>query len=220
MRPLTLELPKPLISVAGRPVLEHIIDALPSEIDEIILIVGYKAEMLEQHFGDSYKGRTMRYVHQEVPEGTARALWLAQPLLNEGRFLFAYADDLHGARAIKEALSYPRAILAATSDEPWKFGVIELTSDHTLARIVEKPEVPPSNLISAGVMVLDTHIFKYETVRDKSGEYYVTHPLGLYAQEYPMQVVEQEVWIPIGYPEDIAIAEERLSSVSDVLQEA
>ena len=64
MRPLTLELPKPLIKVAGKPILEHILDALPPEIDEVILVVGYKADMVKQHFGDSYHGRHIRYVYQ------------------------------------------------------------------------------------------------------------------------------------------------------------
>ena len=210
MRPLTLKRPKPLIAVAGRPILEHIIDALPKEVDEIILVVGYKADMIQRHFGASYKGRRIAYVHQWMPAGTAHALSMAAPFLNEGRFVFVCGDDVHGANAFVEALSHPLALLAATHEEPGKFGVIEMNADGTLASIIEKPENPPTNLISTGAMVLDTRIFQYEAARHESGEYYMTHPLGLFAREHPITVVRQDFWVPVGYLEDIMVAEEKL----------
>lgn len=210
MRPLTLLRPKPLILVAGRPILEHIIDALPKEVNELILVVGYKADMIKRHFGDSYGGRRIRYVFQWMPVGTAHALSMAEPLLQDDRFIFMFGDDLHGTGAFTKALSYPLALLASTHDDLSKFGVIELNADGTLARIVEKPEVPATNLISTGAMVLDKRIFNYEAARHSSGEYYLTDPLSLFAQEHPIQVVEQNFWIPIGYPEDIKTAEEGL----------
>ncbi|MEK7157015.1 MAG: sugar phosphate nucleotidyltransferase, partial [Patescibacteria group bacterium] len=95
---------------------------------------------------------------------------------------------------------------------PSKFGVIELHADGTLASIIEKPAVPSSNLISTGAMILDKRIFNYEAVRHESGEYYMTHPLGLFAKEHPIQVVTQDFWVPIGCPEDIVIAEEALKT--------
>jgi bifunctional UDP-N-acetylglucosamine pyrophosphorylase/glucosamine-1-phosphate N-acetyltransferase len=210
MRPLTLECPKPLITVAGRPILEHIFDALPSEVDEILLVVGYKGDMIREYFGDSYKGRNIRYVHQWMPAGTAHALSMAEPLLRDERFIFMNGDDLHGTGAFTEALAYPLALLAATHSDPSKFGVVELREDGTLASIIEKPEVPPTNLISTGAMILDKRIFDYEAVRHESGEYYMTYPLGLLAKEHPIQVITQGLWLPIGCPEDIKIAEERL----------
>ena len=214
MRPLTLEVPKPLVLIAGRPLLEHIIDALPAEVNEIILVVGYKAEMIKKHFGNLYKGRTIRYVLHWMPAGTAHALSMTAPLLRDGRFIMLNADDLHGKEAFVEALRYPLAILAATHEDPSKFGVIELKGDHTLASIIEKPENPPSNLISTGAMVLDKRIFNYEAVRHPSGEYYMTSPLNLFAKEFPIQVVEQKFWVPVGSPSDIAIAEQKLKELS------
>lgn len=211
--PLTLERPKPLVEVAGRPILEHIIDAFPSEIDEIIIIVGYKADMIRQHFGNSYAGRRIKYMEQTAPTGTAHALALAKPLLGNSRFLFTYGDDLHGAGDIERALEHPLSILAARHQDPSRFGVIELNSDGTLANIIEKPKVPPTNLISTGVMVLDSHIFDYEPARHESGEYYLTNPLMQLAKDYPVMVVEQDFWIPIGYPEDVLRADEILMNL-------
>lgn len=155
LRPLTLDRPKPLVHVAGRPILEYIIDALPTEVDEIVLVVGYKREMLKEHFGEEYKGRSIKYVHQWMPAGTAHGLSMAEPFLRDDRFIFMFADDIHGKGAFEEALLYPLAILATTHEDPTRFGVVELNDDHTLANIIEKPEVPPTNLISTGAMVLD-----------------------------------------------------------------
>ena len=210
MRPLTLERPKPLILVASRPILAHIIDALPREVDEIILVIGYKGDLIRRHFGDSYKGRRIRYVHQWMPAGTAHALAMAEPLLENGRFLMLNGDDLHGAAAFREALTHPLALLAAPHDEPSKFGVIELNADGTLASIVEKPDLPPTNLVSTGAMVLDKRIFEYKAVRHENGEYYLTYPLGLLAKEHPITVVTQDFWMPVGYPEDVEAAGEVL----------
>ncbi len=211
MRPLTLERPKPLVLVTGRPILEHIIDALPPEVDEIILIVGYKADMIRNHFGDSYRGRSIRYIRQWMPAGTAHALSMAEPLLRDERFLLMCADDLHGARALTKALSHPLSILVSEHPEPSKFGVVELRDDGTLASIVEKPERPATNLISTGAMVLDKRIFDYEVVRHESGEYFMTYPLNLFAKEHAVAVITQDFWVPIGYPEDILKAVQRLN---------
>jgi bifunctional UDP-N-acetylglucosamine pyrophosphorylase/glucosamine-1-phosphate N-acetyltransferase len=214
MRPLTLEKPKPLIEVAGKPILEHIMDALPSEVDEIILVVGYKAEMIMERYGDSYKGIPIRYVHQWMPAGTAHALSIARPFLN-GRFLFMYGDDIHGREALAEIVKHPLGILAARHDDPSKFGVIERREDGTLLQIVEKPKNPTSNLINPGGIVLDDRIFNYPAPRHETGEYYLTDPIGAFAKDYSMMVVEQPLWIPVGYPEDIAKAEAILEKIEE-----
>lgn len=212
MHPLTLERPKPLIEVAGKPVLEHIMDALPEEVTEIILVIGYKGEMIRARYGDSYKGRSISYVHQWMASGTAHALSVARPLLN-GRFLFMYGDDIHGAEALAEIVKHPLGILAATHSEPSKFGVIEKNEDGTLKQIVEKPAYPTSNLINPGGIVLDERIFDYPAPRHESGEYYLTDPIGAFAKDHPVMVVEQPLWIPVGYPEDIAKAEAILRDI-------
>lgn len=212
MRPLTLEKPKPLIVVGRKPIIEHVLDALPSAIDEVIIVIGYKGDMIRKHLGDSYGGRTIRYVHQWMPAGTAHALSLARPFLS-GTFLLLNADDILGKEALEEAIKYPLAILAAPHGEPHKMGVISKRDDGTLAEVIEKPEHPVGNLVSTGTMVLDERLFGYEAARHESGEYFMTHPLGLLAQEHPIVVIEQPLWIPVGYPEDIARAEERLKSL-------
>jgi dTDP-glucose pyrophosphorylase len=143
--------------------------------------------------------------------GTAHALSVAEPLLRDDRFLLINGDDIHGPEAFKEALLYPLAIIAATHEEPSRFGVIERNSDGTLASIVEKPEHPTSNLISTGTLLLDKRIFGYAVPQQPNGEYYLTDPLAQFAKDNSVMVIEQSLWLPLGCPEDIPLAERRLN---------
>ncbi len=211
MRPLTLEKPKPLIEVCKKPLLQYVVEALPEEIDEIILVVGYLQEQIRECCGEEYLGKKVVYVEQkDFSGGTGDALMCAKEKLN-GRFLFMYADDIHGKEALAKAITYEYAILATHSDTPEHFGVLVAKADGTLDRIIEKPKQAPSNMINIGGFVLDTHIFEYSVeVSEEYGELLVTDMFTQFAQDYPVNVVKQDVWIPVGKPEDIAQAEEQL----------
>ncbi|MCA9363684.1 NTP transferase domain-containing protein [Candidatus Kaiserbacteria bacterium] len=213
LRPLTLEVPKALVPVSGKPLINHIVEALPSAIDEIFMVTGYREEQIKAHCGSEFCGRKVTYVHQEVPEGTAAALFLCKDLLN-GRFLIMLGDDIHGAEDIARAVSYTRSILVSVVTNPERFGVVTENPDGTLAEVVEKPTHAPSNLASTGTMVLDEHIFEYDIPKEgriEGREYYLTDVLARYAKDFPIAVVEQTLWIPIGYPEDIEKAEKILT---------
>ncbi len=209
MRPLTNSLPKPLVKVAGKTLLDHIVESLPSSVEELIIVTGYLEENIRAHCGQEFHGKKVTYIHQSEQKGTAHALWLCKEHLR-GRFLFMFADDLHGKDDIARVTSYSRAMLTFQTDTPERFGIVVRHPDGTLADIIEKPEHPPSNLASTGVMVLDTHIFEYEVKSEKNGEFYLTDIIEEYAQKYPIAVVEQRLWIPIGYPEDVEKAEHQL----------
>jgi len=217
LRPLTETTPKPLIEVAGKPLLDHIVGALPSAVDELIIVTGYLEDQIRDHCGSKFMGRKVTYVHQEEQKGTAHALWLCKDSLR-GRFLFMFADDLHGAKDIARATSYTRSMLTLSTNSPEKFGIVVRHPDGTLAEMIEKPEHPPSNLASTGVMVLDDNIFTYDPYAvETKGEYYLTDVIEKYAKDYPIAVVEQNVWIPVGYPEDIDKANELLKTLGDQL---
>lgn len=212
LRPLTENIPKPLVKVAGKTLLDHIVEALPSAVDEIILVTGYLENRIKEHCGDVFHGRKVTYVHQSEQKGTGHALWLCKDLI-KGRFLFMFADDLHGKQDIARAVSYTRSMLTLTTENPERFGIVVRHPDGTLAEMIEKPEHPPSNLASTGVMVLDEHIFNFDLKVEKNGEFYLTDVIAEYAKEYPIAVVEQNLWIPIGYPEDIEKAEKILGTL-------
>lgn len=210
LRPLTDNVPKPLVKVAGRTLLDHIVESLPTAVDELIIVTGYLGDKIKEHCGDNYHGRKVTYVHQEEQKGTGHALWLCKEYI-KGRFLFMFADDIHGTNDIARATSFTRSMLTLTTTTPERFGIVVRHPDGTLAEMIEKPEHPPSNLASTGVMVLDENIFKFELKTQMNGEFYLTDVIAEYAREYPIAVVEQTLWIPIGYPEDVVKAEKLLS---------
>ena len=211
LRPLTDNTPKPLVKVAGQTLLDHIVSALPTAVDELIIVTGYLEDQIHAHCGTEFHGRKVTYVHQAEQKGTGHALWLCKDLLKR-RFLFMFADDLHGKQDIARATSYTRSMLTLTTDTPERFGIVVRHPDGTLAEMIEKPSHPPSNLASTGVMVLDDHIFEYELAVEKNGEFYLTDVIAEYAKQYPIAVVEQSLWIPIGYPDDIEKAERILAT--------
>jgi bifunctional UDP-N-acetylglucosamine pyrophosphorylase/glucosamine-1-phosphate N-acetyltransferase len=212
MRPLTESCPKPLLPVAGKAILEHIVDALPEAIDEIVIIVSYLKEQIIAWGGEDFHGRRMVYREQKNPAGgTGDALLSARDVLH-GKFLFMYGDDIHGADALKKAVEEEHAILGARSEHPERYGVLVPNADGTLKEILEKPENPPTDLINIGGFVINESIFDYEVAVSASGELYVTDMLTEYAKVNPVKIIMQDSWLPIGYPEDIEKAEAILST--------
>ena len=208
MRPLTNDKPKPLIEVCGTPLIEHVVAALPSEITELVIVIGYLGEQIKAYCGDVYMGRPVTYVEQaNHAGGTGDALNAAKDVLHD-TFLFMYADDIHGAAALKEAVQHSHAILGAYAEEPQHFGVLVENEQGGLVEIIEKPEHPPSNKVNIGGFVLNTSIFNYTILPShEHGELFVTDMLTAYAKDNFVQIVMQDMWIPVGRPEDIAKAE-------------
>jgi len=207
MRPLTESTPKPMLPVCGKPILQHIIEALPSEIDELILVVGYLKEQIEAFCGSEFLGKKVQYVTQSnFAGGTGDALLCAKDLV-KGKFLLMYADDIHGKDALAQVVKEDHGMLGMYSKTPERYGVIEQHANGTLKRIVEKPEHPTSNLVNIGGFVLNDSIFSYAVPVSASGELYVTDMVNAYAEHNPVKVIEQDMWLAIGYPEQIVEAE-------------
>lgn len=213
MRPLTNDKPKPMILVAGKPILEHVLNALPDSVNEIILVVGYLQDKIREHFGAEYNGRKITYVTQEVKLGTYHGLKICEPFLRKGeRFMMLFADDLHGPGGLRKLaeLGQP-ALLVAESSNPGRFGVVEVHPDQSIRSVEEKPEQPKTNLVSTGAKMLDHRIFDYPAGRHSNGEYYLTDSLAqMLAAGHKIMTVKADFWLAIGYPEDIAKAEKAL----------
>ena len=208
MRPLTDTMPKPLVSVAGKPLLEHTLSRFPKEVDHFIIVVGYRGGMIQKYCGDNFLGRKVTYLRQEKPEGTYRAIELARPHLEEGeRFFVVYADDLHGAEGIKRCLEYPRALLVSEVEDPRPFGVIEHDEKGEIVDIIEKPENPKTNLVSSGVLLLDTAIFNYPPDRHPNGEFYIPDAIRKMISAHPVSIVRGSFWKMMSSPADVADAE-------------
>lgn len=207
MMPFTKDLPKPMLPVLGKPLLEYIFESLPDEVDIIILVVGYKREVIEEYFGNHFGNKKIIYVVQNGVSGTADALKLCQPFLeHDERFLLMYADDLYNKESITRCLKYPLSLLVAEVEDPRRYGVVELRNDGTVLDIEEKPENPKSNLVAPGVYVLSTKIFEYKPTQTK-GEYYLTTMLTQMLKDHIVFAEKASFWATIAYPEDIKKAE-------------
>ncbi len=210
MRPLTLERPKPFIEICGHPLVEHIVHALPNCIERIIMVVGYKEEMIRAYCGDHFCGHPVVYVTQHIPKGTADAMILARPFLSAGKFLIVLGDSLLDKDSLTRMISHDLAVLAHPHEHPERFGVIETSSEGILTAFNEKPEHPKTNLVSTGAMVLDERIFNYEAGVGAKGETYIPTMVAAMARDYPVKVETASFWMDVGYPEDIPKATEAL----------
>ena len=181
MRPLTSNIPKPLLPVAGKPFLEHNIDALKAAgVKDIILLVGWKANRVREHFRDGKAfGVRIEYVEQEERLGTAHAVSMIREKVDEP-FFCLYGDVVLTDDSVRGMLDHHRKVkgsvmaLASVLD-PKRYGCVEV-EDGVVRSIVEKPESPPSNLVNAGAYVLDPEIFEAisETRKSVRGEYEIT----------------------------------------------
>jgi UDP-N-acetylglucosamine diphosphorylase / glucose-1-phosphate thymidylyltransferase / UDP-N-acetylgalactosamine diphosphorylase / glucosamine-1-phosphate N-acetyltransferase / galactosamine-1-phosphate N-acetyltransferase len=228
MKGLTEDLPKPMLRVAGRPLLEHIVVALRNAgIGRFVVVTGYHAERIERHFGDGGRlGVEIVYRRQEVQDGTARALLLGRDSIADRPFLLAWGDIL------AEPANYP-ALLATFRErqpsgllsvnwveDPWRGGAVYVDGDHRIERIVEKP--PPgtaeTHWNNAGIAVFRSVVFDYAAAVKPSprGEYEIPDAIsamladGLALYAFPLR----GFWSDIGTPEDLMRAEELLTPPS------
>jgi bifunctional UDP-N-acetylglucosamine pyrophosphorylase/glucosamine-1-phosphate N-acetyltransferase len=199
--PLTLTKPKPLLRIANKTILAHQLDQFVGLIQEVIIIVGYKSKMIQEHFGYSYRSIALGYVEQQEQLGTGHAAMQARPYIRD-RFLLMNGDDLYAREDIEACLRYPYGVLGKEVADPRKFGV--LTVENGLVRdLIEKPEHPASNLTNVGMYALDKKIFGILDTIPKSprGEYEVTDAIKRLAQIVDVHChVMKGHWIPVGYP--------------------
>lgn len=211
MRPLTDTIPKPLVPLAGKPLLSHTFAALPKEITEVILVIGYLGAHIQRLCGTSYQGRKIRYVMQKQALGTGKALFLCKPFIKKNEpFLVMYADDLYKKEDVGSLLVHPLAVLVKEIENPGAFGVVACDTNNCITEFIEKPKNPTSNLVGIGVYALDDRIFHYEPQQHANGEYYLIDSIAQLAKNHPIIAVPASFWIPIASPEDITKAESLL----------
>ncbi len=164
LRPITYEIPKPLIPVQGKAILQHNIDLFKRHgVKNIILAVGHMAERIQEHFGDgSSQGISIRYLLEKEPMGTAGALRMLneQGMLPEKPFFYCNGDELKDIPLDRlEAFhkdSNAKATIALTAvEDTSQFGVVRLDGKRIL-EFVEKPApgTEPSKLINSGLYML------------------------------------------------------------------
>lgn len=214
MKALTENTPKPMLSILGAPILQYHLDALPEQVEEVIIIVGYMGSTIQQYFGGEYKDKKILYVEQNVLNGTAGALWEAKDLLHD-KFLVMNGDDIYSAQDIKECMKYEWALLGLRVDELGSAGSIILDDSGNVTDILEKESHSGGEgFANANFFMIDTRIFDYPLVkRSQSEEYGLPQTVVQASHDIPIHMVEATSLIRITVPEDIARAEEFLQKI-------
>jgi len=212
---LTNRIPKVLVEVCSKSVLEHKLDILSEIASEIILVVGYMKEKIILKIGDNYKGIPVKYVEQEKQLGTGHALMCASSLLN-GKFMVLNGDDIYSKDSLVELSEFEFGMIGIEVENPKNFGVLEIDEKDNLISIVEKPENPPSNLVGIGAYIFTNDIFGFELELSSRGEYEITDYLNLVIKHGgDIRVVSTDFWLPVGNPDELEIAEKKLCRGSD-----
>lgn len=210
LRPHTWSKPKPLVTVAGKPVLGHVLDmfsALPT-LDEVIIIVGYLGDQIERYVDSAYPSLKTRYVEQEEMLGQSHAIWLAREGL-EGPMLMVFVDtlietDLSGLpNETAEAVAWVKEV-----PDPRRFGVAEVGDDGWVSRLVEKPQDTSNNLAVVGFYYFaEAHDLIHAIERQMEqetqlgGEYYLADAINIMLDDgLRMRVQPVDVWQDCGKP--------------------
>jgi mannose-1-phosphate guanylyltransferase len=167
LRPLTYRIPKPLIPVMGKPLIMHVIDSMPAEIDEIIIPVSYKKEMMEDYLQKNRPKRRITLVDEPEPMGTGGAVKNVEKHI-DGQFLVINGDSI-SSLDIAKFIRFHRQKKAFASislwpvDDPTPYGIVDLAKDDRIRRFQEKPkkEEAFSNLINAGAYALEHEVLDH-----------------------------------------------------------
>jgi len=198
LRPYTNEIPKPLLAVQGRPILDWIIGALPP-IGRLVVVVNYLAEQIEDYLVTQPHVKNWATVRQKEPRGTGDALMACKGLISSDRVMVLNGDDLIGKADLAKLANVPMGILAHAVDEPESFGIINMKPDGTLATLVEKPTgLLPPQLANIGGYLFPSRVFDLKLTESPRGEYEITEAVSLLAAKNAFRVVEAAYWLPIG----------------------
>lgn len=218
MGELTESRPKPMLEVAGKTLLEHKFDILPKDVTEIIIVVGYLANVITRKYGDAYNGVRLFYVTQEnIVGGTADALWQAKPHL-KGSFLVMMGDDIYAKEDINAVRGFEWALLTQRVPNTSVGGAVLFDSDNHITNIVEGARAGEGR-VSTNLFALDVRLFDFPQVPKARGSKEMGLPQTVLAAAkasgIPFSAVDATQWIQISNASDIARAEDLLKGKID-----
>jgi glucose-1-phosphate thymidylyltransferase len=152
LRPHSYSQPKALIPLAGKTVLSIIIDQLKSAgINEFVFIVGYLGDKIQDYVKAKYPDLKAHYVHQVDRQGIGHAIRMTRSIVNQDE-VFVVLGDTICEYDIKEVVESPFSMIGVRKvDDPREFGVAEIEEDGFINHVVEKPQIPKSNMALVGV---------------------------------------------------------------------
>lgn len=210
LRPHTHTQPKALIPIAGKPIIGHIIDGLvKAGISEYVFIIGYMGDKIESYITSHYPDIKASFVIQTTGKGTGHAIWLAKDKLSDDELLIVLGDTVADVNIASLIGQNQTTLCVKKVDDPRLFGVAEMNTDGTIKRLIEKPNIPKSNLALVGIYRIKETGKLFEAIeynmKEKittQNEYHLTDALmRMIETGVEMRVLDVDNWFDCGKKE-------------------
>lgn len=218
LRPVTDSVPKPLVEVAGQPVLRRILDGVVPHVDGVVVVTGWLGEVVVETVGGWDVGVPVEFVRQPTPGGTADALAVARGRVGGGPFLFAWGDVLMPAAAVAEVAAVhgpEEAVIAVDRVADVRPGADVVVDGTSVVSILEKPGGPARpgwNSTGCGRLPEDAWVRIGALQPSQRGEFELTTVLAGYANDGHLRCVRVSGPVfDIGTPERLALADAHFS---------
>ena len=208
--PLTVTKPKPLLKIANKTLLEHQVKALSGLVNEIIIVIGYKQEMIKEFveiiLKKKYQSLTFTFIEQKEQLGTGHVLTILEDKISDvdEKFLIINGDDIFVKEDFEALLKEESGFLVYNVDDVTPYGAVIADTKNNFISIHEKPSKPKSGLVNCGAYLFTRDVFKFKNEVKKSprGEYEIVDFLVLLAKSKKvnvLKVVRASAWFPISF---------------------
>lgn len=204
MLPLTLVKPKPLLEFRGKPILDHIFDEMPPEIDAAVVVVKYLGDQIKAYLGNAYKGKKIRYA-EGSEKGSAFSFLASRSFIEKGeRFFILQGDEPQQRSELEECLRHDYSWVCSEERESRPTGRALIDADGRITEIAELSDDPHLSRWSAmGTMLVNTDIFDYEPEWHPSGEYRLPSLMRRFIKDHPVRTVFGRRRPPFSSPDDL-----------------
>jgi UDP-N-acetylglucosamine diphosphorylase/glucosamine-1-phosphate N-acetyltransferase len=218
LRPLTRNRPKPMLPAANRPILAYVFDALvAADVARVVVVVGYKRDRVQGHFGPTYRGVDLEYVHQDKQLGSGHALLQARDAVDDP-LLVLNGDRVIDANIVRDVVAEfeetgEPTVSVLERPDTRQYGAVVLHGGDVV-ELVEKPDTDEYRLINAGVYAFDPAVFEAVAATEReAGELALTDTIANLMADGRVRGARTEgMWVDATYPWDLlAVSDEILA---------
>ena len=206
LRPHTHITPKPMLKIAGKPVIDYVMDDLQrlGDVEQVIYITGHLKDKVEEYARSKYPFDAV-FIEQKIQDGTAGAVALARPYVDQPVFII-FVDTIFDADlSVVHRTDADGIIWVKTVDDYQRFGVVVSDADGNMTKIVEKPSTPISKRANIGLYYIRNWKLLYEGIDwtlqqpKNKGEYYLTDAFQYMIDKgAKIRVIDVEGWYDAG----------------------
>lgn len=215
--PLTLTRPKPLLKVANKAILDWNLEAIKDITDEIILVAGYKKDMIKNFIKKKYPNLNIKFVEQHSQLGTGHALSIIEEKIKD-KFILLMGDNIYSKEDIRNITQHKYSILVKKVKNPELFGVVK-EKNYILTDIIEKPKKFISDWVSCALYSFDKEIFNTleKIKKSERKEYELTDAIKSLLIKNNIYCVKSSSCYQISYPWDLLNADKELRRNKNVI---